>query len=129
MRVLAEVIGVPQHPDDEIIWVSVAAMRNFSRTSSTEFSAMRERLAQLLNSAGEPHRLRFTTDRELSTSYALAGTAYLINANGFDQWELYFSLKPAEAEWTMWRNDLPIRLLRQERVREQQLFVPRLRQQ
>ncbi len=103
--------------------ISTWHLRNQSRAQSAEFDAMTQRLAMLLDAAGREHELHFTSDAARPVDYHLTGTAYLVNAGGFDQWELYLALKPADRSWTLWQSDSPVRLLRATRLRSQQIFL------
>jgi hypothetical protein len=104
---------------DEII-IGLAHVRNLSRSTSAEFEAFRQRLAQLLSGAGESHHLTFVAAEDAG-DFELLGTAYLITAEGFDQWEVYLRLSPADASWTLWQPAAPLRVLRQPRPGQPQI--------
>ena len=106
------------------IEISTQLLRNQSKAQNDEFDAMVDRLARLLDAAGADEGLHFTADPAQPVDYQLKGTAYLVTANGFDLWELYLSLKPNDRAWTLWQADVPVRLLRSERLRGQQIFPP-----
>jgi len=63
-------------------------------------------------------------DAAEAARYELHGTAYLVTARGFDQWELYLSLRPAGQAWTIWRADAAVRMLRQPRPGEPEIILP-----
>ena len=63
----------------------------------------------------------FTTDVDQPVHYQLLGTAYLVTAEGFDQWELFLRLSPAEDAWTIWQPAVPVRVLRQPRPGQPQI--------
>lgn len=96
--------------------IAVRALRNQSRTNANEIEALRGRMVALLNAASTDDTLRFTHEVTDATEYTLGGTVYLIQRDGFDQWELYLALRPVDANWTIWRNDDPVRMLRQKRA-------------
>lgn len=116
---LLEAIGEPGAG----LVIAVRGLRNQSRTPGDEMTTLRERLHQLLAAAGEPRGLRLTLDEPTDADYTLSGTVYLVNRDGFDQWEIYLALRPAEANWTIWRNDDPVRLMRQQRAAGDALLV------
>ncbi|MHC4414553.1 MAG: hypothetical protein ACYS0G_04645 [Planctomycetota bacterium] len=105
--------------------VGLARLRNQSHCSAREFAAFRERLARLLDRPGRFARIRFIADPDQTVEYELRGTAYLLTAGGFDQWELYLSLYRTGQAWPVWQADGPIRLLRQRRPGTPEIFSPR----
>lgn len=103
--------------------VAVRAFRNQSRSTADEIAEVRSRVIDLLQSASTVDgRVRFTIDDAPEAEYTLGATVYLITRDGFDQWELYLSLRPVGANWTVWRNDQPVRLLRQRIARNDGLL-------
>lgn len=123
VRRLSDVIDTDRADRQARCVISTCAIRNQSRAQPDEFDAMTQHLAELLDRAGHSNGLAFTADRAQPADYRLGGSAYLINADGFDQWELYLSLRPADRAWTLWQSDAPVRLLRIVRRRGQQLFI------
>lgn len=119
---IIEAIGEPASPTSGVVIV-VRDFRNQSRTPGDEMAVLRERIHRLLAAAGEPRGLRITLDPSAECDYTLGGTVYLVNRDGFDQWEIYFALRPAEANWTIWRNDDPVRMMRQQRAAGDALMV------
>ncbi len=75
--------------------VRVDRLRNQSHSSQREFASLRRRLADGLSRSGRSDQIRFVADAAQPAHYELHGTAYLVTARGFDQWELYLSLRPA----------------------------------
>ena len=86
---------------------------------------MRLRLAQVLTGAGRSGRvpMRFASRADEPVDYELSGTAYLMTSQGFDLWELYLSLHPSGQSWTVWSADDPVRMLRQPRGGDPQLYL------
>lgn len=97
--------------------VSLDGLSNHSHASPGEFAAFKTRLAAALSRAGAAGAvpIRFVTAAGEPVDYELAGTAYLVTAQGFDQWELYLSLRPPGESWEIWRADGPVHTLRQPR--------------
>jgi hypothetical protein len=95
--------------------IAIRALRNQSRTSSQEIEDLRDRLVSLLDASSDDGSLTFTREVNDATEYTLGTTVYLIQRDGFDQWEMYFALRPIDANWTIWRNEEPVRMLRQRR--------------
>jgi len=96
--------------------IAIRSLRNQSRTPAEEVEELRDRLAALLNAASTDEGLRFTREVTDATEYTLGATVYLIQRDGFDQYEIYCALRPVDANWTIWRNDDPVRMLRQKRA-------------
>ncbi|NIQ35452.1 MAG: hypothetical protein GTN86_05930, partial [Xanthomonadales bacterium] len=55
--------------------------------------------------------------------YVLGGTAYLVTADGSDQWELFLSLRRPGESWTVWRAERAVRTLRQPRGGQMRLWL------
>ncbi len=91
--------------------VGLRYLRNQSHAPQAEFGAFTERLAAILTDAGEDSCLKFVSSDGETVHYELLGTAYLVTADGFDQWELFLRLSPAEEAWTIWQASDPVRLL------------------
>jgi hypothetical protein len=115
--------SMPGRETDEqgITRIGVHYLRNQSRADTAEFEAFTRRLADLLTAAGRQLSVVFITSYDEPVQYELLGAAYLITADGFDQWELFLRLCPAEESWTVWENDVPVRLIRQPRAGEPQI--------
>ena len=116
----------PRGPDGWT-WISLESLRNLSHAGSDEFAHFKSRLAKLLSRAGRDDRLRFVAvrDDQHPLHRHLGGTAYVVTAAGFDQWELYLTLMPADESWTLWRSDGPVRVLRSKPQSGQQVFIRR----
>ncbi len=104
--------------------VRVDRIRNQSHCSQREFASLRRRLADVLSRSGRSDQVRFVADAAQPARYELHGTAYLVTARGFDQWELYLSLRPAGQAWTIWRADAAVRMFRQPRPGEPEIILP-----
>ncbi len=104
--------------------VRVDRFRNQSHCSQREFASLRRRLADVLSRSGRSDQIRFVADAAQPAHYELHGTAYLVTTRGFDQWELYLSLRPAGQAWTIWQSDRPVRMLRQARPGEPEIILP-----
>jgi hypothetical protein len=102
------------------IIIGLGYVRNLSRSTPAEFEAFRQRLAQLLSDASDDHDLTFVAAED-EGDFELLGTAYLITADGFDQWEVYLRLSPDDASWTLWQPAAPLRVLRQPRPGQPQI--------
>jgi hypothetical protein len=92
--------------------ISLSGLRNLSRCGSGEFTAFKQRLAGLLTKAGREGKIVFTDDAGPPAHYRMQGTAYLMSAAGFDQWELYLSLTPADRDFAVWDARNAVRVLR-----------------
>ncbi len=99
------------------ILVRVDTLRNQSHASTGEFRAMLQRLAAALSRAGASGGapMRFVAGSGELVDYELGGAAYLMTAGGFDQWELYPTLRLPDGGATLWSADGPVRMLRQPR--------------
>ncbi len=102
--------------------VSVHELRNLSRASHAEFAEFLQRFASLLNIAGAEHGLAFASDSQLKSDYRMLGSAYMITAAGFDQWELFLSISPTSRQFTVWDARSPIRVLRTVRPGQPQII-------
>jgi hypothetical protein len=105
--------------------ISLDPLRNQSRTAAGEFESFRERLAELLSTAGEKSGLRFTSDSSDAgiADYELQGAAYLATVEGIDMWELYINLSPTKNHWSIWQSNGPVRVLRRPRANQTQIFI------
>jgi len=98
------------------ISVCLGPFENVSRAPSADLRAMLTHLAGVLNATPDADGTAFhTDDGSPDTTHRLIGTAFIITANGFDQWELYVKLVPSDRSWIMWEPSAPIRLIRQPR--------------
>lgn len=102
------------------VLISLDGIRNHSHASPGEFAELRRLLADLLNGAGAGGGapLRFIAGAREPVDFEVVGTAYLATTRGFDQWELYLSLRPTGEAWNLWSADGPVRVLRQPRPGE-----------
>ena len=120
---MEESVRAPRVGADGITRVGVSRIRNQSHASTREFVSLCRRLAGHLSEAGRASRWRFTSDPQEAVDYELRGAAYLLTADGFDQWEVYLSLHPAGEGWPLWRADRPIRMLRQPRSGQREIVA------
>ncbi len=99
------------------ILIRVDMLRNQSHASTGEFRAMLERLAAALSGAGAwgGAPMRFVVRPGEPVDYELGGAVYLMTAGGFDQWELYPTLRIPDGGATLWSADGAVRMLRQPR--------------
>jgi len=113
-----------ERPWGEVL-VSVEGLRNQSHASTGEFEMLLERLAATLSRAGSTGGvpMRFMLRPGEPVDYELRGTAYLMTAVGFDQWELYLNLRAAGRQWTIWSADGPVVMLRQPRGGVDRLYL------
>ncbi|MDY7107611.1 MAG: hypothetical protein SYC29_03150 [Planctomycetota bacterium] len=107
--------------DEGVTRIGIHFLRNQSRAEASEFDAFTKRLAELLSAAGRSLSVSFTTAGDEPVQYELLGAAYLITADGSDQWELFLRLCPAEESWTVWENEVPVRVIRQPRPGQPQI--------
>jgi hypothetical protein len=114
-----------QMGDDGVTHVGTSQIRNQSRCGHDEFDAFRVRLAKLLSESGRDEHLAFTTDDSATEQYEMQGTAYLITADGFDQWELFLSITPASKSLTVWEAGSAVHVLRDPRAGAPQVFFPK----
>ena len=121
--ILASLDNPARAPSGETL-VGVDRLRNQSHCSQGEFASLCRRLADVLSRSGRSDQIRFVADAAQPAHYELHGTAYLVTARGFDQWELYLSLRPTGQAWTIWRGDRPVRMFRQPRPGEPEIILP-----
>ncbi len=111
---------------DGMTVVSTRELHNLSHSTADEFASFRARLCAALTEAGGTDRIVFTDDASASAQYRLLGSAYLVTADGFDQWEMYLSLTPAARDFQVWDARGAVRMLRLPRPDQQQItFNPR----
>lgn len=109
---MATVLGDRSLPADGATLISVHGVQNLSRSNAGEFSAFMHRFCDVLTNAGKSDRLAFTDDATAAAQFRMQGTAYMINAEGFDQWELYLTLSPADRDFDIWDAGRAVRVLR-----------------
>lgn len=103
------------------ITINLAAVQNLSRSNADEFGSFVSRFAELLTRAGREFQIVFVAEANAPSTYRMLGTAYLVNANGFDQWEMYLSLTPTDHSWQVWDARNAIRVLRTARAGRPQI--------
>ena len=103
--------------------ISVRDVRNLSRASADEFNSMRGRLCKALARAGDSSKLVFidAENPAIAPHYRMLGTAYIITADGFDQWEMYLSLTSAARNFQVWDARGAVRMLRLPRAGQPQI--------
>ncbi len=106
------------------ILIRVDMLRNQSHASTGEFGAMLERLAAALSRAGASGGapMRIVVRPGEPVDYEMGGAVYLMTAGGFDQWELYPTLRIPDGGATLWSADGAVRMLRQARGADE-LFI------
>ncbi len=106
------------------ILVRVDTVRNQSHATTGEFRTMLERLAAALSQAGASGGapMRFVVRPGEPVDYEMGGAVYLMTAGGFDQWELYPTLRIPDGGATLWSADGAVRMLRQARGADE-LFI------
>jgi len=127
--------AIPNRPVNAqgLTLIRMTDLRNFSRADQTEFADFSQRLADLLTRAGREDHLQFTfggsvpgTADSAVFHYRLMGSAYLINADGFDQWELFLGIAPVDRSVSVWESVEPIHVLRTPRPGQPQVTSTRL---
>lgn len=108
--------------DDPVV-IRLASWRNQSHASFEEIAQATQRMAGLLNDSRGRHNVRFTVDDDVPADFAMHATAYLVTDRGFDLWELYLRLTPADGSWTVWSPNGPVRLLRANRAGAPQVYI------
>lgn len=105
--------------------IALNRLKNQSRSTLDEFQMMQHRLVDLFEPLGRRMSIDFVNRDDEPADYEICGTAYLITADGSDQWEIYLQLRPINDDRrTLWANDAPIRLLRQPSPLGDRLAVP-----
>lgn len=120
---LVRVLKASTQREIEAITIGVSRLRNQSRCSDEEFQAMLQRLAAQFTHAGKRHNITFTSDMTAQIAYELRGAAYLVTAEGFDLWETFLALTPADSTWTLWTAPGPVNILRQMRPNQPQILL------
>jgi hypothetical protein len=128
MRETVGLVGIPA-PNREFR-VSLDGVHNLSHATASEFGGLCRRLADLLtrSGAGEPDgggAIRFVLASDEPADYEMRGSAYVVESEDADLWELYLTLEPAGAGWTVWRARGPVRMPRDPRPDEPQIIVRR----
>lgn len=113
----------PPGNDSEVVSIGLSRIRNFSRTSRSEYEAMLARLLKLLNQAGTDQGMHFSFGEDETTGFLLSGSAYLLT-NGEDQWELFLTLKDTQNGWIVWEPSSAVHLIRHDDGVSRQLFMP-----
>lgn len=113
----------PRVDESDVVTIVLTRIRNFSRTSRSEYEAMLARLIDLLNQAGADQALHFTIHEDEATGYLLSGSAYLLT-NGGDQWELFLTLKETQNGWVIWEPSAAVHLTRHHDGVSPQLIMP-----
>jgi hypothetical protein len=115
-------LGERQRGDDGVTRIGVWQLRNLSRAHASEFARFTERFAETLSRAGRRHDVLFIADPDgPPVQYELRGSAYLISAEGLDQWELFLSLTSVHRPLTLWQPERAVRVLRQSRPGQPQI--------
>jgi hypothetical protein len=111
--------------------ISLNELRNYSRAGAGEFRELLQRLSRLLSHAGRDSHIEFIVGDEPASEspdarphYRVQGAAYLITADGFDQWELFLSIAPIDFDMTVWDARSATRVLRFERPGATQIICP-----
>jgi hypothetical protein len=120
-------LGPRQHDENGATRICVSKLRNQSRAQQSEFAAFQERFAEVLTRSSSESNVTFCTgsDAHSLIHYELLGTAYLITTDGFDVWELFIMVTPADKSWMVWQPTGPVRVLRHPRPNQQQVFPSR----
>lgn len=108
---------------DSQITIGVWNLENVSRCRREEFQQLQERIAILFTAAGAESDLHFTSDSSAEVDYHLQGSAYLMTADGFDQWEVFLRLRPVDQTWAQWDAPGPVRILRHARPNQPQVLL------
>ena len=107
--------------------ITLETMRNFSRASEDEFTAMLTRLATILTDAGAGHKLRFVaTSGAAPADFRMTGSAYLVVRSGFDFWELFPAVSRDNLTPQAWSTSAPVLVLRTDRPGQPQVFFEAL---
>lgn len=112
MASIANALGDRSSSTDGVTLVNVRGVRNLSRTNAAEFESFMHRFREVMTRAGANRRIAFTDDAAAAAQYQLEGTVYMTYAEGFDQWELYLSLRPTDRDFDVWNASAPVRVLR-----------------
>ncbi|MCA9295814.1 MAG: hypothetical protein KC983_04840, partial [Phycisphaerales bacterium] len=73
--------------------IAIGPIENVSHATEAEFQAMQDRLAAVLSAQSKDGLVSFTTSPgRADITHHLQGSAYVITADGIDQWELFIQL-------------------------------------
>jgi hypothetical protein len=106
--------------DNGVTHIGVSMLRNQSRATTVEFNDFCQRLANILTAASPDAQVQFTAKADAAVQYQLMGAAYLMTFQGFDLWEMFLSLSPADKNLAIWSASGPVHVLRQPRLGEPQ---------
>lgn len=126
---MRESVGLVGMPAPGVVFrVSLDGVRNQSHATAAEFAGLCLRLADLLTRSGTAVKdgggaIRFVLADDEPADYELQGSAYVVEGEDADLWELYLSLQPSGAGWTVWRAQGPVRMPRHPRPGEPQIVV------
>ena len=119
---IANVLGDRSLPNDGVTIINLRGVQNLSRSNADEFGSFMHRFCEVMSKAGKADRIAFTDNAEAEAQYRMQGTAYMIYASGFDQWEMYLTLRPADREFDIWDAGSAVRVLRIARPGAQQIM-------
>jgi hypothetical protein len=118
VEALAKRIGADPSADPSTV-IALGPIENVSHATTAEFQTMQERLAAVLSAQSRAGGVSFTTSPAgAEITHRLRGSAYVITADGIDQWELFIQLTPRDGLWAMWEPAQPIRVIRHARANE-----------
>lgn len=119
-------LGEQRVHEDGTTRICISRIRNLSRTEPEEFREMLDRFADVLSRSGRSEGIIFFVRRDDRTAhYEMRGTAYIMTAEGLDTWELFLRASPTGSRWTAWSPSGPVRMPREHKPGEQQIFMPR----
>lgn len=110
--------GARPADDRGVTVITLRELHNYSRAGHGEFNHLLKRLATLLSRAGRDDKLEFIPEDTAGVAggpaphFRMQGAAYLITADGFDQWELFLSITPTDRDFGMWDSHGAVRVLR-----------------
>lgn len=116
VQAISDRLGTRTFGADGVSRIGLMQVKNQSRATSAEFDAFRERFVSLLNHASSVAmrgNLDFVSDANQQVHYHVQGAAYLITLDGFEMWELFLTMTPADQPHSIWQGDHPIHVLRQ----------------
>jgi hypothetical protein len=127
LRSIRESLGPAVIRSSTELRIGMEGIRNQSHASAAEFVGLRLRLAELLSrsglgAAGE-RPIHFVVAGDDAADFELTGTAYLVQTNGDDHWELYLALQPAGRSWAIWEAQGAVRMPRRPRPGQPQIIL------